>query len=171
MGRCTSAALLATLLVVAPASAGKMAAKPPKAPPAAAAAAAAQKHAMTKLLHEEVAALRQEKKVATEVVKAQFQALIGADRLNEKELHAIRAELAKQEKAALALTSDPARRKLIQAEGKELRTLLGAEGKFDQEQIKQLKAMEKGLLAHVKAVYDARIQAVEAQLHALSGKH
>jgi hypothetical protein len=163
MRRLATGALLVTVLAVATASQAAKPASPQ-------AGARAEKAAVIKQLRQEIKVLKEEEKAAIKIVQGQFQPLISGNQLTEKEVQEIRNALGKQQKVALAMTTDPAKRKVIRAEFDAVRALLRTDGKLEKAQIKQLKEQEKTVIFHIKGAYGARIQALEANLHALSGK-
>ncbi len=108
-------------------------------------------------LRQQVKVLRAEKTAVLKALKAQYQAIIAPEKLNEKQLTAQRKALDQQERQTLALTNSAQERTAIREQYKVLRHALVNQGKLDAHVVAELRAQEKVQVKQVTALYNAKI--------------
>src|SRR5262249_2778230 len=118
-------------------------------------------------LKNQVKGLKKEQEVTVKWVQAQYRAIKRRDRLTEAELKVFRAEVKRQEAAALALTASATARQPMRANEDALRSSLTVGIKLDQAEIQRLSDQEGALIRQIKAVYGARINQLEQQIRYL----
>jgi hypothetical protein len=117
-------------------------------------------------LRKEVKLLRQEERVVVKTIKARYNAVIGRDKLTEKELEAERRALDQQEREYLALATTAHERATIRKQFRLLREVLRGEIKLDAAVIAQLHEQERAEVKLISSLYKAKIAELEAIIHA-----
>jgi hypothetical protein len=121
-------------------------------------------------LREQIKELQAEKKATLEAIKAQYQSILHGDKLSKTQLEDEKKALKNEEKALLELATSTDEKHTIREQFQLLLQVLTGEIHLDKELIDKIKKQEKGQVALIRAIYDAKIKELRNLITALEHK-
>jgi predicted phage-related endonuclease len=126
-----------------------------------------QIQASIKQLQQQIAALRAQRKVSVESIRAYFNHLIGADKLNEKQLAQHLKALKDLRALRLKQAKTPGQKTAINQEFAPLLAATRKGERLDQKQIALLQQKRQQMVVTTEKHYDTVIHGLEQEIHAL----